>query len=252
MATFAEQLASALADLNAKKAAYDSAQALYNSLLAQSVPDGLDVSEFNGDVDWPTVKTSAGFAFVRSADGDYNDKLYTAARVAAIRAAGLPFGVYQFARVASDTNGQRDGRTEAAMAYYFARRQGWGVKGDLPLVYDFEAQSYAGQTAAKSAAHVLDAIRTLRLLQGKPVIFYTNPASMSFLSPALTPEIMSELSVCPLYIAHFDVAAPTVPAPWTNWTFWQYTSKGSITGVTGAVDRDRYSGSKTDLDGLRL
>ena len=158
MATFAEQLASALADLNAKKAAYDSAQALYNSLLAQSVPDGLDVSEFNGDVDWPTVKTSAGFAFVRSADGDYNDKLYTAARVAAIRAAGLPFGVYQFARVASDTNGQRDGRTEAAMAYYFARRQGWGVKGDLPLVYDFEAQSYAGQTAAKSAAHVLDAL----------------------------------------------------------------------------------------------
>jgi lysozyme len=249
---FADQLAAARADRDAKKAAYDTAEATYEALLTQSVLDGLDVSEFNGDVDWTQVASSAGFAFVRSADGDVNDKLYTAARAAALRTAGVPFGVYQFARVASAANNQRDGVTEAAMAWYFARRQGWGVKGDLPIVYDFENDSWKDQTAAKAAAHLVQAVRTLRLLQGRPAILYTNPATMAFVGPALDTAGKAELAQCPLWIAHFDVPAPTVPAPWTSWTFWQYTSKGACAGVTGAVDRDHFFGSKTDLAGLVL
>jgi len=253
LATFYEQLAAAQADRDAKKAAYDAAEATYESMLTQSVPDGLDVSEHNGDVDWNAVKAAgAGFAFIRSADGDYNDKLYTATRVAALRTAAIPFGVYQFARVAADTNGQRDGVTEAAMAWYFARRQGWGKTGDLPIVYDFEEASYAGQAATKAATQAYDAVRTLRALQGRPPIFYTNPDSMTFLSPALTDAQRAELARCPLWIAHFGVASPTVPQPWTDWAFWQYTDTGTIGGVTGNVDRDHYSGSRSDLAALAL
>ena len=251
--SFVDSLAAAKADLDAKKAAYDAAQATYDALLAQSVGDGLDASEFQGDIDWTKVKASGvGFAFIRSADGDYNDARYSAARVAAIRTAGLPFGVYQFARVASDSNNQRDGRAEAAMAYYFATRQGWGRPGDLPLVYDFEGDSYAGQSAAKSAAHLVQAVSTLRAIMGRPAILYTNPSTMSFVGPALDDAGRIELARCPLWVAHWDVAAPTVPAPWTTWTFWQYSKQGTVSGITGSVDRDRFSGSKTDLDAIRL
>jgi GH25 family lysozyme M1 (1,4-beta-N-acetylmuramidase) len=49
-----------------------------------------------------------------------------------------------------------------------------------------------------------------------------------------------------LWIAHWNVSAPTVPAAnWggKGWTFWQWTSCGHVTGITGCVDRDRYNGS---------
>ena len=52
-----------------------------------------------------------------------------------------------------------------------------------------------------------------------------------------------------LWIAHWTTASsPSVPAEnWggKSWTFWQYTSDGSVPGISGRVDLDRYNG--TDL-----
>lgn len=254
MATFAEQVAAAKAKMDADKIIYDADVAAYQALIAQAVADGPDVSQFQGDIDWVKVKAvPSGFAFVRNADGDVNDTFYTAARVTSLRSAGLPFSPYQFARVANPNNNERDGKTEAAMAYYFARRQGWGQVGDLPIMYDFENDSLMGQPAAKCAAHVVAAVRTLRMLMGVPCIFYTNPSTMAAILPALDSAGLAELAQCPLHIAHWDVATPTVPKPWSTWTFWQYTNKGALSGIsTPPVDLNKFSGSKTDLEGLKL
>jgi lysozyme len=46
-----------------------------------------------------------------------------------------------------------------------------------------------------------------------------------------------------LWIAHWETDRPDVPARnWdrTGWTFWQYASCGSVAGVSGCVDLDRY------------
>jgi GH25 family lysozyme M1 (1,4-beta-N-acetylmuramidase) len=47
-----------------------------------------------------------------------------------------------------------------------------------------------------------------------------------------------------LWIAHWTSAsAPSLPAAnWggNGWTFWQYTSDGSVPGISGRVDLDRY------------
>jgi len=55
-----------------------------------------------------------------------------------------------------------------------------------------------------------------------------------------------------LWVAHWTSAsAPTVPAQnWggRSWTFWQYTSGGSVAGVSGSVDLDRFNG--TSLTGV--
>jgi hypothetical protein len=51
-----------------------------------------------------------------------------------------------------------------------------------------------------------------------------------------------------LWIAHWGVSTPTVAAKnWGGhgWTFWQYTSSGTVPGISGRVDLDRYNG--TDL-----
>ena len=50
-----------------------------------------------------------------------------------------------------------------------------------------------------------------------------------------------------LWIAHWTSAAgPTLPASnWggLGWTFWQYTSSGTVPGISGRVDLDFYRGA---------
>ena len=57
-----------------------------------------------------------------------------------------------------------------------------------------------------------------------------------------------------LWVAHWTTASsPIVPAAnWggKSWTFWQYTSDGTVPGISGRVDLDRYNG--TDLTKVRV
>ena len=57
-----------------------------------------------------------------------------------------------------------------------------------------------------------------------------------------------------LWIAHWTTASsPSTPAEnWggKGWTFWQYTSDGTVPGISGRVDLDRYKG--TDFTRVRI
>ena len=249
------QAAQATVDADKAKLAKD--QAALDALLAKQVRGGPDVSEHNGDVDWAKVATVYDWCAVRVCDGDYQDKFYSPARISAIRSAGLAFSPYAYARVASPTNGQRTGRTEAAMDYYFAAKAGWGKSGDLPMVYDAEqdpgeTDTFQGQPIAKAANHVVDWVVAYKGLTQHWPIIYTNPSTAKLLAANLDAGRKATLGLCPLWLAHWDVATPTVPAPWTDWMFWQYTSSGTCPGIAGSVDLSHFSGAKSDLDALRI
>ena len=50
-----------------------------------------------------------------------------------------------------------------------------------------------------------------------------------------------------LWVAHWGVEEPRVPGSnWggNGWTFWQYTSQGSVPGISGNVDLNRYNGTQ--------
>ena len=44
---------------------------------------------------------------------------------------------------------------------------------------------------------------------------------------------------------------PTLPAPWTRWTFWQHTDRGAVPGIDGAVDLDQFAGTLGELHAER-
>jgi GH25 family lysozyme M1 (1,4-beta-N-acetylmuramidase) len=231
-----------------EQAEADAAKSAYDALLLQRVADGPDISQFQGVVDFTVLK--AGFLFQRVADGDIRDTSYTPARVSAIRASGIPFSPYYFARVASPGNQERNGRVEAGMAVHFATSFGWGKPGDLPLAYDFETLN--GQEAPKAAKHLIQFVKTYEwIMQHKPII-YTNPATAAQIGPHLFVPEQELLASCPLWVAHWGVTAPTVPVPWTSWTFHQFTATGSTAGVSGNVDLNHFSGSQTELQALRI
>lgn len=70
---------------------------------------------------------------------------------------------------------------------------------------------------------------------GKPVVFY------SYLD-----YIQTRLSGCrglqsyPLALAAYTPSLPTIPAPWSSALWWQYSSKGSVPGIPGLVDVNKF------------
>jgi lysozyme len=246
-----DQIKEAQLQVSLREAELRAAQEYLDSLLLQQVKDGPDISQFQGSVDWNTMATAgAGFAFVRTSDGDIRDTAYNGARVAAIRQAGIPFGVYHFGRVASPTNNERDGRVEAGMAVYFATSHGWGRPGDFPMAYDFETLN--GQEPAKAAKHLLQFVKTYDWIMQHLPIIYTNLSTADAVAPYLTDAERVLLSNCRLWIADPDDDPPVLPSIWPNWTFHQYTTTGSLPGITGAVDLNRFVGTKYDLNALKI
>jgi lysozyme len=246
-----DDIVSVRADVDALAQELESTKARLADLEANVVKGGPDVSSVQGDVNWPAVK-GAGYdiCFPKVADGDVVDATFSAARIANIKSAGLSYAPYYFGRVASPANNQRNGRLEAAMAVYFASRQGWGREGDLPLVYDFESAN--SQSVQDAATHLLKFIGGYRGLMTHYPIIYTMPAFFAQINAVLTADQRASVANCPLWVAHWDVLKPTVPSPWSDWTFWQYTNKGSVPGVTGPVDVSRANITTAQLSSLRI
>jgi lysozyme len=223
------------------------------TLEAQAVKPAPDVSEFQGDVDWTKIAaTGAKYAFVRVSDGDINDARYGVARTDAMRANGLIVGTYHFARPERASNGNRDAGIECAMACYAAWKGGGIRKGDLPLVYDWESEALAGLDPAASASHLIGWLRAYKALRGHRAIVYCNRNAIEVVLPHIPATDTTFLAAHPLWIADPNVSAPTVPAPWASWSFWQYTWTGAIPGVAGDVDLNQFSGTATDLAALAI
>ncbi len=208
---------------------------------------GVDVSRFNGTIDW-TAARQAGvrFAFVQASRGtgldcDVKpdscgaDPLY-AANYAAARAAGIRVGPYHRAFIDPETPAQTrtDAMTEANV---FLASVGTLQPGDLRPVIDFETP-FDGASAANLRVwlrtwltRVGDALRT------KPII-YTNLSSWNLIGNVREFAKRGHR----LWVANWNVRKPMVPAMnWAGrgWSVWQYTSSGRLPGFSGRVDLNR-------------
>jgi lysozyme len=247
------------AESQAARAARDTAKAALDAFMLTGVKGGPDLSEFNpGVLDWAATR-AAGYelAIHRISDGDKLDaRMQTAAAgqavFAAIRAAGLVAGSYYLCRVGHPVNnGNRNGKSEAAMAIYFAESRGAVRQGDLPMALDFETLNE--QTPQKAARHVMDWIGTYAYVKGTPPILYTNPGTWQQVEPHFSAQDRATLATCPLWQAEYGVAAPRAMVPWVTWTMWQYTDVGTAPGIPDtSIDMNRFNGDRTALDSLRI
>ena len=119
--------------------------------------------------------------------------------------------------------------------------------GDLPPVVDYEQARTDNNTNA-ARAYLREFLEILRARGHKPII-YTSSGFWSIYG-----DKNSYWTGFPLWLAQYTTASkPSVPLPWTRWTFWQYSSKG--TGATYGtesfnVDMNRFDGTVDDLDAL--
>lgn len=199
---------------------------------------GVDVSHHNDDVDWLKVrKARYSFAFLKASEGvTYTDPTFSRNRDRAA-AAGLYVGAYHFYRTTSGA---------AEQANHFCDVVSAMRHGELPPVLDIEDESQWRKLSSDEAmALVTTWLATVRSRLGVAPLVYASP---SFIDDILANA--PKLTDFGLWLANYNVATPTVPAPWSRWVFWQYTEHGRVDGISTDADLNRFNGTEEQLAGM--
>ncbi|WP_344367304.1 GH25 family lysozyme, partial [Arthrobacter humicola] len=212
-------------------------------------PLGLDVSSWQGSVNWSSVKANgARFAYVKATEGTSYVNSQFGAQYTGASSVGLLRGAYHFGR--PDVSGG------AAQAQFFVNNGGgWSADGvTMPPVLDIEDNPYAGlnrcygATPGQLATWVRDFTQTVYRMTNKQAMIYT---SYYFWRDCLGNT--SEFSQTnPLWLASYYTNAPAVPGGWPTYTVWQYANAyadaSQTVKATFPGDQNVFNGS---LDQLR-
>lgn len=184
---------------------------------------GIDVSEWQGSVNWNSVK-SAGvkFAMIRAGYGRYTNQkdLMFDTNMKGTAGAGLSRGIYWYSYATTADDALR----EAEACYQIIKN----YKFEYPIYYDIEESSQQGLSTATVSA-IADTFCSYLQSKGYYVGIYSYA---SFINTKFYDNILKKYDV---WVAHFDVNSPAVSA---SYGMWQYTDHGSVNGISGNVDFD--------------
>jgi lysozyme len=194
---------------------------------------GIDVSKFQGDIDWNAVANSGvKFAWIKATEGGDNADERFQANWTGAKAAGVPRGAYHFVYWCRPPMEE--------MANF---EQNAPVEGDaLPPVLDVEATP----TSRTCHRHLTqqDAIAEMKVMldemerhYGKRPIIYT---TVDFYQAILADGAFMDY---PIWVrsTKYQPSVKYGPRPWH---FWQYQSDASIAGIQVHVDRDAFFGTE--------
>lgn len=199
---------------------------------------GIDVSSHQGTIDWEKVKDAGyQFAFLKATEGiDWVDSTFAANRKGA-RDAGLKVGYYHYFRP-NDTVDEQ--------VKNFVSTVGKAEPDALRLVIDTEdPKIWKPYSVEQRNKMIVDWCQKVQKQLGvKPsVLVYGSP---NFFDETL--QNNAKLGKFDLWIANYNVPEPTIPKPWSKWTYWQYSEKGKVPGIEGTgVDLDMYNGSNPSI-----
>lgn len=200
---------------------------------------GIDVSNWQGTIDWGKVATTGvKFAFLKASEGKcptctsaYIDPTYAPNRTNA-NANGIMIGAYDFAQPSTKA-GWAEAEADNFVNVALPR------SGDLVPVLDLETTN--GLSVADLQLWVKKWMYRVYQRTGLRGTIYVSPYFWSTYMGNTT--WFAQNGFRTLWIANWGVSSPSIPAAtWGNysWTFWQWTSSGTVPGISGRVDMDRF------------
>jgi lysozyme len=190
----------------------------------------IDVSKWQGDVNWLKVKAAGvDSAFLKASQGiNYMDPRVLIESREAV-AVGVKIGYYHFASL-NDKKVVQDAKAEAQ---YFVKVIKTLPKADLPLILDIEENKLG-----ISPIEVLNWVKTF--FMELEALGYKDYALYSY-TPFLDKNLPANhgLGGVKLWLAAYK-AKPDIPKGWVDYWLWQYSNKGRINGINADVDLNKY------------
>ena len=195
---------------------------------------GIDVSEWQGEINWAQVKTAGvDFAILRCGRTSLEDEKpkrvdnYWYRNVEGCLSSGMSFGAFYYSQATSPAEASE----EADWAIYAL--QSAGVKGSdlaFPVYFDMEDSKMVGKNYAAIAQAFFDKLTAA----GYPVGTYAN---LSWWNTRLTSPVFDKYSK---WVAAYNASIGLTYAPMSNFSegngVWQFSDYGSIPGISERVD----------------
>lgn len=192
---------------------------------------GIDVSEWQGEIDWQQVKDAGvEFAMIRvgwrgSEGGKLAEDTYAQANYAGAAAAGIKVGAYIFSQAVTV-----DEAVEEAN-FLLEKIRDWNV--EMPVVFDWEFIDADARTATVDSRTLTECVKafcnTVTLAGHTPMFYFNQDLSFEGL-------YLRELTDYPFWLAYYDTVL--------NYPYkvdmWQYTQSGSVPGIATDVDINLY------------
>ena len=198
---------------------------------------GIDVSRYQGAIDWQEVKAmeikniKIGFSFIKATEGVNDQDKRFSSNWKAAKKAGMARGAYHF------FNPYRSGKEQAQNFIESVVLS----KGDLPPVLDVEQTGTASKIQLQQ--RIEDWLHLIEMrYKVKPIIytgadFYAN-------------NLAGKFDAYPLWVAHYLVKDK--PRVNRDWSFWQHSESGRVNGIKAYVDFNVFNGDSTAFKKLLL
>ena len=205
----------------------------HNYLLLQNVTSyaGIDVSAYQGNINWKKVKESGiDFAIIRLGYRGYESgKLvedeYAKANLKNAKAAGLKVGAYFFSQALSIA--------ETDQEIQFMLKVLGDTKLDMPIVLDWEIPADTARTRNMDARTLTDIqlhfCGNMKKMGYQPMVYFNWRQSEKL-------YVLHDLEDYPFWLALYQ---DRMTYPWKV-EMWQYSDKGRVPGINGNVDLNVY------------
>lgn len=195
---------------------------------------GIDVSHWEGTIDWQTAAEYVNFCIMKATDGtSFVDPEFSNNKAGCI-ANNVPWGAYHFFHPTMDP---------IAQAAHFVGTVGSGCN-----VYVADVETVTLEELGEGADFdaLLDGIVEttkqfldhIEQLTGKKPMIYTSPGFWNF-NMVPTPSWTSDYD---LWVAHWGASEPIIPNGWSDYVIHQFGDSGQIPGIPGGCDEDWFNG----------
>lgn len=188
---------------------------------------GIDVSKWQGEIDFNQVAASGiEIVYIRACYGystvdEYFESNYTKAK-----AAGLKIGFYHYITATSETSAI----AQARFFYSLIAEKEY----DCRPAMDFEFFGFLSDARINNIARTY--LSTLQNLTGTAPMLYSDIYDVNTVWDA-------SLSVYHLWAADYNAGSTVDTGSWQKWSGFQYSSTGTVPGISGNVDLDRFRDS---------
>ncbi|CAK1226694.1 Phage-related protein (PblB) [Fructobacillus tropaeoli] len=180
----------------------------------------IDVSEFQGDIDWNRVNnTGLALAIVRVQYGANRADLKYQRNLSALGNLGANYAVYSYMTASDTASAERE-----AQALYTRTQQ--AINGKQPRFYMIDVEETTGNDMRGIVEAYMDKLNILGVPDNRIVLYIAHHLYNSFnLNVGRAGSIM--------------IPAYRATPPDHDYDLWQYTSSGSVSGINGNVDMSK-------------
>lgn len=200
---------------------------------------GIDVSTFQGSIDWGKVKNAGiDFVMIRAGFGKNSIDNRFLENICGANTAGIKIGVYWFIYALNEEEAIKNAEKCIETIKLYKEIIELGVAAD----YEYDSDNYSQKKGVvqtkESRSKIVRAFLSRLKEEGYEVLNYVNPDYLK--------SKFEGLEDYPTWLAWYTDNEEK--AKEYNPVMWQYSSKGSVDGIKGNVDMDIYYGKTEEKE----